>query len=136
MSVARVSRGGTRCHCRESGGYRCSTIGRLILMSDFPRTRHRSTLAELLWIKQSIISVRAEICACKGSRLTFILHRLYLERMLCYSLDYPQLSLSLLLPRLLLRALSILVVFTNRMSFHFLTSQTYRKSSYLRQEVK
>ena len=31
------------------------------------------SLAELLWVKRSIISVRAEICACKGSRLAFIL---------------------------------------------------------------
>ena len=31
------------------------------------------SLAELLWIKRSIISKRAEICACKGSRLVLIL---------------------------------------------------------------
>ena len=31
------------------------------------------SLAELLWIKRYIILVSAEICACKGSRLAFIL---------------------------------------------------------------
>ena len=71
--VGRVSRGGQRCYCWELRGSRSFTVRWLILMSQRSGTRRPWLLSRITWIERSIISVRAEICACRGSRLAFIL---------------------------------------------------------------
>ena len=64
---------GERCYCWELRGSRSFIVRRLKLMSEPRELAVVDSLAELLWIKQSIIWVRAEICGCRGSRLAFIL---------------------------------------------------------------
>ena len=69
IHVGRVSRGGQRCYCREPKWSRSFTVRRLYWC---PGPQELAVVVKLLWIRRSIISVRAEICACRGSRLAFI----------------------------------------------------------------
>ena len=73
IHVGRVSRGGQQCYCWELRGSR-SFSERRSCCCPCPR-KHAvvDSLAKCFWIKRSIISVSAEIWACEGSRLDFIL---------------------------------------------------------------
>ena len=73
LGVERVSRGGQRCYCQELRFSRSFTVRGLVLNPGPRELAVVESAVKLLRIKRSITSVRADICACKGSRLAFIL---------------------------------------------------------------
>ena len=94
------------------------------------------SLAELLWIKRPIISLRAEILARNDSRLALILSSTKSgENLKLFSSFFFHLRLLLLLQLLLTRRLTFLVARLDRTSSHFLISLICRKSSFNWQEV-